>query len=255
MTLEERAEHCQNPAGKRLFKCMSLKESNLALSADVDSADELLKIADLFGPQICILKTHVDIIDDFSWSFIGELLDLAKKHKFLIFEDRKFADIGNTVRQQYQGGLYQISTWSDMVSAHILPGPGIIEGLKPAGLRRNSGLLLLAQMSSEGALATGDYTAAAVKMAEQHQDFVMGFISRHKVCDNPAMLHLTPGVKLEEGVDALGQQYITPEKAIEAGNDIIIVGRGILGAPDPFTAVVEYRSRAWNALINRIERK
>ncbi|XP_074857082.1 uridine 5'-monophosphate synthase [Carettochelys insculpta] len=237
----------------RLLKLMEKKQTNLCLSADVTDSQELLQLAATLGPSICILKTHIDILNDFTQEVTKELRALADQHEYLIFEDRKFADIGNTVRHQYEGGVFKISSWSDIVNAHVVPGSGVVKGLKEVGLPSQRGCLLIAEMSSHGSLATGDYTTAAVQMAEENSDFVFGFISGSRVSRKPEFLHLTPGVQMEAGGDNLGQKYLSPEEVVnKRGSDIIIVGRGILSASNRLEAAEMYRKTAWESYLSRL---
>jgi len=244
----KRANLTRHPMAQKLFKIMEDKKSNLALAADVSSQKQLLKLADEIGPSLCVLKTHVDILDDFTPDFGYLLKKIAEKHHFLIFEDRKFADIGQTVSLQYSNGIYRISDWADLVNAHIVPGPGIIEGLKLIGHPKGQGLLLLAEMSSSGTLAKGAYTRKAVELGEAHSDYVMGFISLHKLSQQPGMIHFTPGVKLHPGKDSLGQRYRTVDEIlIKNRSDVIIVGRDITHAQNPKEQALLYREKAWQA--------
>ncbi|PIR76511.1 MAG: orotidine-5'-phosphate decarboxylase [Candidatus Magasanikbacteria bacterium CG10_big_fil_rev_8_21_14_0_10_42_10] len=248
----DRATYTTNTIAKRLFHLMDEKQTNLCVSADVLTKDELLTLADTIGPEICIFKTHIDIVEDFDNTVIIELQRLSEKHNFLLFEDRKFADIGNTVKHQYQHGIYHIADWADITNAHVLPGPGIIEGLRDVGMTKGRGLLLLAEMSSKGSLATGEYTKKTIELAETYKDFVIGFILQQKLSDNPGMIHMTPGVKMRDIGDPLGQQYNSPTYVIgEKGSDVIIVGRGIYEAENPVETAKAYRKAGWDAYLSR----
>ena len=359
-TYARRAETATHPLTSYLFKLMDLKASNLCLSADVNTARELLYFADKIGPSIVVLKTHYDMVS--GWDFNpqtgtgAKLASLARKHGFLIFEDRKFGDIGNTVEMQYTGGSARIIEWAHIVNVNMVPGKASVTSLANAATRwferypyevktsvtvgtptaeqfedgdsissqedkgeekpysstrrgddgrkgsivsvttvtqqyepANSprltknmaggdevlfpgideapmtrGLLILAQMSSQGNFMNKEYTQACVEAAREHKDFVMGFISQESLNTEPddEFIHMTPGCQLppededqngKVAGDGKGQQYNTPQKIIAvSGADIAIVGRGIIKAGDPEEEAERYRSAAWKAYTERV---
>lgn len=258
LTYAVRANLAKSPIAKDLFGIISAKKSNLCLAADLTKAQDILNIAESVGPYICVLKTHVDIIDDFSQDFVNSLTALAQKHNFLIMEDRKFADIGNTVALQYTSGVFHISKWAHLVTVHSLTGKSIIQGLKSslAGSTENRGIFLLAEISSSDNLISPQYTESTLKLATTgaHADFVAGVVCQTKgVVTDPGLIQLTPGCKIDETSDALGQQYNTPEHVIqEKGADIAVVGRGIISAKNPQNAAKLYRDRLWAAYCERV---
>eukprot|EP00899_Mesostigma_viride_P002949 jgi/Mesvir1/12655/Mv02207-RA.1 len=274
---EVRAERARNPVARRLLALMARKQTNLCVAADVGDCAGLLALARQVGRHICVLKTHVDALSDFSEEAMRELRKVADDLDFLLFEDRKFADIGNTVLDQYTRGIFGISQWADMLTVHALPGPGVLEPFRQTGDGRQCGVLLLAEMSSAGALTQGAYTEACVRMAATNTDVVMGLIAQ-RPAEYPSewwgpavgssggagaegrailasgMVCMTPGVKLQKGGDAMGQQYNTPEAVIkQGGTSVIIVGRGIVQASDPAKEAAQYREAGWAAYLSTLK--
>ncbi|KAF3904912.1 hypothetical protein ABW20_dc0108447 [Dactylellina cionopaga] len=265
----ERAQEHPNPVARRLFEIAEAKKTNVVVSADVTTSQELLDLADKLGPYIAVLKTHIDILDDFRLPMLENLKDLAIKHNFLIFEDRKFVDIGNTVQKQYHGGALQISSWAHIVNCTMLPGEGIVQALTQTAERDDfpykdeRALLILATMTSKGSLATGEYTKVSVECARKYSRFVIGFVASKTLgdietdvtpLDNEDFVLFTTGVNMASKGDKLGQQYQTPRSAVEAGADFIIAGRGIYAVPDPVETAKLYKEEGWNAYLSRINK-
>ena len=84
------------PLATYLLRLIHIKRTNLCVSADVSTTTELLQLAEDVGDQICVLKTHADIIKDFTDKTVRGLNEVAKRRRFIIFEDRKFGYIGST---------------------------------------------------------------------------------------------------------------------------------------------------------------
>ncbi|EFX03802.1 orotidine-5 -phosphate decarboxylase [Grosmannia clavigera kw1407] len=132
----QRADTAAHPLTAYLYRLMVAKASNLCLSADVSTARELLLLADRVGPSIVVLKTHYDIVS--GWDYNpqtgtgAQLAALGRKHGFLLFEDRKFADIGKTAQQQYTAGTARIIEWAHLVTVNMDAGAAAVTALADA---------------------------------------------------------------------------------------------------------------------------
>ena len=240
LSYEQKLEITKHPTAQKLLQIAVDKKSNLIVSADVMTTSELLNLAEKVGPQIVALKTHIDIIKDFDHNkTILPLVDLARKHNFLLMEDRKFADIGSTQELQFSKGIYQISKWADMVTSHLIAGKKSLECFK------NVGVIAILGMSCEGTLTDAHYQEEGLKIVE-NQSNIMGCVAQRKI--SKEMLLFTPGISLEQAGDDKGQQYNMPDYVfLNLHTDFIIVGRGVYQAEDAEKASKNYREIGWEA--------
>lgn len=245
---EQKLQAAQHSVSKRLLETALAKKSNLIASADVTTTQELLEFAEKVGPHVIALKTHIDIISDFEYEkTITPLKAIASKHQFLLMEDRKFADIGNTQELQFTSGVFKITDWADFVTSQVIGGFESLDCFK------NVGVVAIIGMSSKGTLTTASYREEALKVALSHPN-VIGGVSQNKLPEE--LLLFTPGINLADSGDGKGQQYNTPEHVFKTlHTDFIIVGRGIYKSDDPEASAITYKTEGWNAYINSLEKK
>lgn len=245
LTYEDKLNEAKHPKTQTLLQIALEKQSNLIASADVLTTQELHTFAELVGPHIVALKTHIDIITDFDYErTIIPLIDIARKHNFLLMEDRKFADIGNTQELQYSNGVYRISNWADLVTSQVIGGAQSLDFFQ------NSGVIAIIGMSSSGTLTDASYRQEATKVAVEHPN-VIGGVSQDKLPQE--LLLFTPGVNLNSSGDGKGQQYNTPEHVFKhLGTDFMIVGRGIYKDAHPGEAAETYKQAGWKAYLRSL---
>eukprot|EP00088_Acartia_fossae_P069110 TRINITY_DN8938_c0_g1_i1.p1 TRINITY_DN8938_c0_g1~~TRINITY_DN8938_c0_g1_i1.p1 ORF type:complete len:477 (-),score=123.45 TRINITY_DN8938_c0_g1_i1:714-2144(-) len=254
MSFKSRLQHTTNPVNKRLLEIMIKKESNLCVAVDKIKSADVLDLVEKVGKSVAVVKLHSDIVQDWSKQTQDELIRMSKENDFLLFEDRKLADIGNTVKHQSAS----ISEWADLLTVHGLPGPGLLQGVKDGCMStgKTLGVLLVAEMSNAGNLFTSEFTQAVVNMGEKEEwaHTLSGFIAQSRVSQKPGMLQLTPGVHMAEASDKGDQRYTSPLQAVtEKGADLVIVGRGICADDSPGLKAEEYRQEAWKAYISTIQ--
>ena len=128
----ERWRAMDAPIARQYMTTAVRSNSLVCLAADKSRMSDLLTLVRSVGPFLAALKTHVDVVEDWTDEGWKEVRAAADDVDLLLFEDRKFADIGGITQKQMHG-MYGIASWADLVTATSFLDPTLWTGAWPRG--------------------------------------------------------------------------------------------------------------------------
>lgn len=220
----------------------------LVLALDVDDAVEAQRIAQQLNPWFGTAKVGLELFSAAGPRVVQTLIDDGYK----VFLDLKVADIPNTVNKTAKVlGALGVS----YLTLHAFVGPvvlraaveGLNEGADRAGLPAPSALAVTILTSDPDAPPhiLGKRVAAAVEARCAGVVCAASDVREAKQLA-PRLLAVVPGVR-PAGSPAHDQaRSATPREAMEAGADLLVVGRAVTAADDR-TAAAEALAKSLQA--------
>lgn len=267
MPYGERDQYTEQRLTKDMLELMEKKESNLIVAADqkFDTPSGVFDFADMVAPDIIGFKFHPRMYQRklgwFSKGHDKELLEMAERGEFFVFNDVKLGDIGKIMIGQLEEELAN----AHMVTTHGVQGFHALKAISDMAKelyeidRIPRGAITLLYMTPEGHMFdsifddliddTNQYGAVGGVVAGKELDALYHAMGRLGL----GTLIFSPGIKIKGKRGERGQTYGHPYHAVKHGADVLIVGSGIYRKDDPVSAAKEYRREGWEGYQARLE--
>jgi orotidine-5'-phosphate decarboxylase len=215
----------------------------VCVALDYPSREEVLAAARRFGPRAGWLKVGLE-------AFVAEGPDLVREvaSSARVFLDLKLHDIPNTVARAAAAAA---RSGASMVNVHASGGRAMLaaarEALAFAGAPKLIAVTLLTSLDA-GALSdlplAGEPGSIALKLARLAKDCGLDGVvcsaqdlaAIRSACGRD-FLTVVPGIR-PAGADLADQKRAaTPAAALQAGADVLVIGRPVTAAPDPDAAL------------------
>lgn len=220
----------------------AVTDSPVVVALDYANRDSALALVDRIDPRDCRLKVGKEMFTLFGPQFVREL----QQRGFDIFLDLKFHDIPNTAAHAVKAAA-DLGVW--MVNVHASGGARMMTAAKEALLPFGADAPLLIAVTVLTSMEASDLqdigiTATPAEHAERlarltQQCGLDGVVCsaqeavRFKTELGQAFKLVTPGIR-PQGSDAGDQRRImTPEQALQAGVDYMVIGRPVTQSADP----------------------
>ena len=217
----------------------------LIVALDLPTADEALALADRLKGSVGMLKVGSQLFTAAGPRLVETLVARGEK----VFLDLKYHDIPNTVGSAVRSA---VRLGVSLLTVHGLGGRAMLSAAAVAAEGGATRLLAITVLTSHDAESLaelgvkdtlGDEVRRLALLAQGSG--VHGVVaSPHEVAllraaCGPAMLIVTPGIRPAGSPQGDQSRAATPQAAVAAGADYIVVGRPILAAADPRAAADE----------------
>lgn len=222
---------------------MLIKKPNIIVALDFPDKKSVMDFVNQVDPSLCALKIGKGMFTRLGPDFVRELI----QKNFRIFLDLKFHDIPNTVFDACTAAA-QLGVW--MVNVHISGGVEMMRAARQAidafPLEQRPLLIGVTVLTS-----LDDTDLKLIGINDSIENTVLRFAQAAKSCGLDGVVcsakeaHLlrekcgkdfllvTPGIRLESDKNDDQKRIVTPQAALAAGADYLIMGRSITQAKDP----------------------
>lgn len=217
---------------------MASVRERLVLPLDVDDLVEAVRLADSVKPWFGVVKVGLELYSAAGPDALTTFVDAG----FDVFADLKFCDIPTTVNRAARvigtlGATYlTVHGFGgvDMVRAAV---DGFAGGAAAVGLPEPEILAVTVLTSDADAPAHILPKRVQVALDAGASGIVCaGTDAREARMYGPRLTIVVPGIR-PKGADHQDQaRAVTPSQAVEAGADLLVVGRPVTSAPDPAAA-------------------
>jgi orotidine-5'-phosphate decarboxylase len=225
---------------------MSLKpQDRMIVALDVSTADEARVLVDALAGRVGMFKIGSQLFTSAGPAFVRELAGRGEK----VFLDLKYHDIPNTVAGAVSAAC-QLGV--SLLDVHALGGKAMLEaavGALPAMGARLLAVTVLTSMDEDAhaQVGLGGQVADSVRrLARLASDAGLDGVvaSPHEVAlvreaCGPGFLIVTPGIRPAGAARGDQARAATPRAALDAGADLLVVGRPITAAADPARAAAQ----------------
>jgi orotidine-5'-phosphate decarboxylase len=213
-------------------------KDRLIVALDVPNVEEAKALIGTLGDSVGVYKIGLELL--FSGGFaLAE--DLARRGR-AVFVDAKLADIEATV-ERATAAIARMG--AAFLTVHALDNKALAAAVRGRGdsALKLLGVTVLTNLAAADVIEQGidhplpeivQHRAALAKKAGFDGVIASGQeAARIRAAAGPDFLIITPGVRPRGSLPHDQARAVTPEEAIAAGADYLVVGRPITRAPDP----------------------